>query len=430
MVAKKTTDMKTETKEKAPVEAKKLKSEYDVIIVGGGPSGSTAAAYLGKAGKDVLLVDRAKFPRDKTCGDGISGKSVHVLQELGLTDTIKDIEHLDMYGVTFSSPNGTVIEIDSAPKGTKEPPGYVCRREIFDNFLFQNMKKYATTIEQFFVDDLIREGDKVVGISGTNMATKEKMTFKAKVVVCADGAGGITIRKLNVVNTKEEHQVSALRAYYDNVEGMNNKIELHFVKEALPGYFWIFPLPNKTANVGIGMLVSDMKKKGMNLEKLMYDIIEKHPMFKDRFKNSKKISEVKRWHLPLGSWRPKTYGNGYVLVGDTASLIDPFTGEGIGNALISGKIASKIIMKAFEKNDFSENVLGEYQKALYDEVGDELKTSYNLQRLGTHTWLLNWLVDKAARSEKVREAISASLINPEAQKQFQNPLFYLKILLA
>ena len=427
MVAKKS----MENTESKSTEQDIIKSHYDVIVVGGGPSGSSAATFLGMAGKDVLLLDRAKFPREKTCGDGISGKSVHVLQELGITEGIKNVEHLDMYGVTFSSPKGVVVQIPAAKEKEKTPPGYVCRREVFDDLLFQNAKNQATVIEQFNVDELIMENGAMTGVNGTNMATKEKMTFKAKIVVIANGAGSVFTEKLGLKNNKPEHQVSALRAYYEGVEGVTDQIELHFVKEALPGYFWIFPLPDKKANVWIGMLVPDIQKNKINMEKVMYDIIEKHPMFAARFKNAKKITEVKRWHLPLGSWRPsKAYGNGFVLVGDCASLIDPFTGEGIGNALISGKIASKIIVEAFEKNDFSETVLSKYHTELYDEVGDELKTSYNLQRLGTNTWVLNMIIDKASRSSYVRDAISSTLLNPEAQKKFTDPVFILRCLFA
>ncbi|MBI5047157.1 FAD-dependent monooxygenase, partial [Candidatus Micrarchaeota archaeon] len=226
--------------------------EYDVIILGGGPAGSSCAAFLSKAGRNVLLLDRATFPRDKTCGDGISGRSVSVLKELGLMTEIAKIEHEDMYGVTFSSPKGTVVPIGTGPKEKQKedvPPGFVCRREVFDNVIFQNAKKLCTkTIEGFNATDLIMDGNKVVGIKG--MFNGKEMSFKAKVFVGADGAGGITARKLGAYNSDEMHQAVAVRAYYDNVDGMGDKIELHFIDSVLPGYFWIFPLPNKRANVG------------------------------------------------------------------------------------------------------------------------------------------------------------------------------------
>lgn len=404
------------------------KQEWDVIVLGGGPAGSSCATYLGKAGKKVLLLDRVSFPRDKTCGDGISGKSVRILRELEVLDDMETVEHLKMNGVTFSSPNGKVVEVIAKKKDSNEPPGFVCPREVFDNVLFQNAKKHAQAIEGFFATDLIIENNNVVGVTGNYQG--KPYSFRARCVVGADGAGGITARKVGTVNNHEDHLISALRCYYEGVEGMTNKIELHFVDEALPGYFWIFPLPNKKANVGIGMIVTDMKKKKVNLEKLMYDIIEKNPLFKGRFANAKRSTEVKRWQLPVGSYRPKVYGNGYVLVGDAASLIDPFTGEGIGNGLVSGKIASTCILKAFEKGDFSEATLSEYNKALYDEVGDDMKTSYNLQKLVKYKFLINLIIDKASRSAEVRNAISAALIDPENQKQFQDPFFYVRALLA
>lgn len=410
----------------SPEELSKI--DFDVIVLGGGPSGSSCATFLGMGNKNVLLLDRAKFPRDKTCGDGISGKSVRILKELGALEDVHKVEHLNMNGVTFSSPKGVVVEIPAKKKDSSEPPGFVCAREVFDNVLFQNAKKHVNTLEGFFAIDIIIENGYAKGVSG-NYDGKQ-YTFRARCIVGADGVGGITARKFGAHNDKEDHLVSALRAYYDGVEGMNNKIELHFVDESLPGYFWIFPLPGKKANVGIGMVVSDMKKKKLNLERLMYEIIEKNHLFKPRFANAKKISEVKRWQLPVGSFRPKVYGNGYVLVGDAASLIDPFSGEGIGNGLVSGKIASTIILKAFEKGDFSEATLSEYQKALYDEVGDDLKTSYKLQKLVKYKFLINMIIDKAGRSQLIRDAISGALIDPENQKQFYDPFFYLKVLLA
>ena len=406
-----------------------MAEEYDVIVLGGGPGGSSTAAFLAKAGKKVILLDRAKFPRDKTCGDGISGRSVGVLRELGVLDDFGKAEHQDMFGVAFSSPNGTFVPISSKKEGSSEPPGFVCRREVFDNVLFQfAKKKVARTIEGFFASDLIMDGERVVGVKG-KFEGKE-MEFRAPVLVGADGAGGITARKLGAYNDDESHQCAAIRCYYDNVDGMIDQIELHFIDGVLPGYFWIFPLPNKRANVGIGMLVKDMKKKKVNLNKLMSDAIEKHPAFKERFKNAKRSSDVKSWILPLASKRMKIYGNGYVLVGDAASLIDPFSGEGIGNALTSGKLASQTILKAFDKKDFSASALAEYQTNLWENIGNEIETNYKMQKMANNKFLLNLMIGKANRSEEVRHAISDALIDPHNHKKLIDPFFIIRAMLA
>ncbi|MBI5227444.1 geranylgeranyl reductase family protein [Candidatus Micrarchaeota archaeon] len=403
--------------------------EFDVIVLGGGPSGSSTTIFLSKAGKKVLLLDRAKFPRDKTCGDGISGRSVGILGELGVLDDVRKAEHMDMFGVTFSSPKGTVVPISSGKPANGVPPGFVCRREVFDNVLFQNAKKVAAkTIEGFIATQIVKEGDKVVGVKG--MLNGKETEFRCKVFVGADGAGGISARQLGALNEDEIHQCAAVRCYYDNVEGMGDKIELHFIKEALPGYFWIFPLPNKRANVGIGIVVKDMKAKKINLQKVMLDVIENHPVFKQRFANAKRSTDIKSWLLPLGSLRTKNYGNGYVLVGDASSLIDPFSGEGIGNALSSGKYSSRAIIAAFEANDFSEQKLSAYNKMLFEEIGDELDTNFRMQKMANHQWLLNMMIDKAGRSDLVKGAISDALINPDNHKKLMDPLFILRVLVA
>lgn len=404
-----------------------MAEEFDVIVIGGGPSGSCAAIFLSKAGKRVLLLDRAKFPREKVCGDGISGRSVGVLRELGLLQKFKSVEHQDMFGVTFSSPNGTVAPIPSA-SGT-EAPGFVCRREVFDNVLFQHAKSLASkTIEGFFATALVYEGKAVAGVKGTYDGAE--MEFRAKVVVCADGVGGMTARKLGAYNSDEAHQHAGIRCYYEGVEGMGDKIELHFVDSAVPGYFWIFPLPNKRANVGLCMVVSDMKKRKANLQKIMNDIVENHPVFKPRFQNAKRSTEIKSWLLPLASKRMKLAGGGYVLVGDAASLIDPFTGEGIGNALTSGKHASMAILKAFEANDFSESALSEYPKALWENIGNEIGTNHRMQKMANSKFLMNLVIGKAKRSKEVRGVISDAILNPNNHKTLVDPLFLLRALFA
>ncbi|MFH1784976.1 MAG: NAD(P)/FAD-dependent oxidoreductase [Candidatus Micrarchaeota archaeon] len=400
--------------------------DFDIIIIGAGPSGSSCASFLSKAGKKVLLLDRAKFPREKVCGDGISGRSVAVLQELGILDLFDDVEHEDMFGVTFSSPNGTVVPVSSKGK-SKKPPGFVCRREVFDNIVFQHAKSLSTkTIENFIAQDLIIENDYVVGVKGTHNG--KEMEFRAKVIVGADGAAGITARKLNAVNTDPNHQCSGIRCYYEGVEGMGDKIELHFVKEAIPGYFWIFPLPGKKANIGMGMMVRDIKKHKINLQKVMFDIIESNPTFKWRFAKAKKTTEVKSWLLPYATKKVKAAGNGYVLVGDASSLIDPFTGEGIGNALTSGKLAAETIIQAFKTNDFSEKSLSEYQTQLFSLIEGEVNSNYRMQKLSNNPFLLNLVIGRAAKSDYVKGVISDALLNPQDHAKLVDPLFFVKAL--
>ncbi len=407
-------------------------NSFDAIVVGGGPGGSTTAMYLTKMGRKALLLEKAEFPRDKVCGDAVGTRAVAAMRGLGIEREMKGIKHEKVYGVIFSSPQRKTVQIPfpgTDPKTGKG--GYVSRRIVFDNFLFQNAKKKVQTVrENFMVTDLLQENGFVVGVKGKDLKTGKEEEFRSKIVVGADGASSIVAGKLGLNNPQPEHECIALRVYYENISECTPNIEIHFVDSLLPGYFWIFPLENNTANVGVGMLTGDIKKKNIKLQEEMFRVIAEDPLFKERFKESKQISDVKGWRLPLGSFHRKAHGNGWVLVGDAASLIDPFSGEGVGNAMTSGKIAAEWIDSAIKTNDFSETFLKQYEEAVWKELGNELKTSYQLQRMGKRKFLLNLVIGKASRNREIRETISGMIANENAKQSLINPLFYLKLLLA
>jgi len=248
-------------------------------------------------------------------------------------------------------------------------------------------------------------------------------------VVGADGAMSTIAQKLGMFEVDPNHHCLAVRGYYDGVTGMKDVIELHFTKTAIPGYFWIFPYEDGTANVGLGMLTKDVKSKNVNLKELMEKEITQNPSFKERFQNARLISEIKGWSLPLGSKiRKHIAGKGWLLLGDTASLIDPFSGEGMGNAMTSGKIAFRTISRALRLGAYSEKILGEYEQEIHNELKKELEMSYMLQRLGKNEFLLNLVIDKAARNPEIRKELTTMIVSEEAKKSFSSPMFYLKLL--
>jgi geranylgeranyl reductase family protein len=403
--------------------------EYDAIVVGGGPSGSTAANFLGKAGFKVLLVDKAKFPRDKTCGDAVSGKSRSVLAELALDAKLQKVkEKADVTGIIFSSPNGSQVEIDYA-QGNKELMGFVCRRVVLDNILFKEASKVCETIQEFQVSDAIEENGRIVGVKGTGKDGRKK-EFRAKVIIGADGATSMLARKLGFSEQDPKNLCVAIRTYYTGVTGMTSNIELHFVDSMIPGYFWIFPVGNGLTNVGAGVLASEIKKRKINLPNEMDKVIKESRFFKDRFKNAKMVEPVKGWNLPLGPSARKLAGKGLLLVGDAASLIDPFSGEGMGNAMYSGRLAAKVAIKCLKKKDFSDEALSEYEKQLRQSLDAELRTSAKLLKWAKYGFLVDFVIGKAARSKWVRDQISGTFVDREAKGEFADPLFYLRLLFA
>lgn len=430
---------------------------FDAIVCGGGPAGSSAAAYLGRAGKKVLLLDKASFPRDKTCGDALSGKSMGVLRELGLVEEIEKLPHGKIEGILFSAPSGRQIEIPFAKNDPARPGGrgYCMRRLHTDFMLFNAAKKTpgVSVMERFQVTGVVREGDgksgggmtgtdapgggRVVGVRGILLTDpkRDERTYRAKVVVGADGVNSAVARAVlgEAATPVPAHSCDALRAYYGGIGGLTKNIEIHFLKSCMPGYFWIFPLENGKANVGIGLITRDlnerMRRERCTLISLLNNAVANEPLLRERFASAKPISPITGWRLPFGSHRRQLAGDGWVLVGDAASLVDPFSGEGVGNAVTSGKLAAQAIGQAIARNDLSRASLCTYEKALWEELGPELDTSYKMQQIGRQQWLLDLVVDKAASKPEIRELISASLANEEAKKNFKNPLFYLKLLL-
>jgi geranylgeranyl reductase family protein len=405
-----------------------VNNKYDIIIVGAGPAGSAAAIYGARQGLKVLLLEKVFFPRDKICGDAISGKSMTILKDLNLLDEVQKLPSAYIDSITFSSPDRKEVNLSMIKDQSNGiPTGLVIRREIFDDFLFNQAKKAgAVVIERFTVNDLLVEDGKVCGIRGKHKSG-ETEEFHAKIILGADGFKSLVARKTGLYRHDPEHWVVALRQYFKGVTGLNQQIELHYVDEIQPGYFWIFPADNDTANVGIGMHHNSLKMRNVDLKKALADTLKQSP-FKERFANAEPLEEPKGWNLPVGSLHRKCFGNGFLLLGDAAGLIDPFTGEGIGNALYSAKIGVQTAADAIKQNDFSEDFLSKYDKDLWAVIGDELNVSSKLQKIGRNRFLLNFVINKAASSQHVKEIISGMMANQIPKTKLANPLFYIKLL--
>ena len=402
-----------------------LDSTYDIVIVGAGPSGAIATLYAKRAGLSVCLVDKETFPRDKICGDALSGKAVTILRELDLFKAVGDLPGAKIHTVTFGSPDNTLVDIDLTRSNRQDfLTGFVIRRKILDNFLFSKSREVAdTTMEGFTVREVLKEGETVCGVSGKS-ESGESIELKAKVVFGADGFNSVIARKLDLYSHDPKHWVVALRCYYKGVKDLTDQIELHYVDEVIPGYFWIFPLEDGYANIGIGMLHEYIKS---DLKVALNNAMTSEA-FKARFADAEPMEEPIGWNLPVGSKHRKNHGNGFMLLGDAAGLIDPFTGEGIGNAFFSAKFAVATAERAIESGDVSASSLAEYDQTLWDEIGDELKVSHRLQEIGRSRTLLNFVIHKAERSQQVRDTIMGMMANEVPKKQLTNPLFYLKLL--
>jgi geranylgeranyl reductase family protein len=408
-----------------------------VGIIGAGPAGAAAALQLNQLGIDCVVVDKAVFPRDKICGDGLSGKVITCLNRIDPEIALrlqKAPFKLDSWGVSFVSPNRQELAIGYRPdynaedsSHKKSPIGYVCKRLDFDNFLVEEMKRctHIKLMEGVSVEQYSKETDGYL-ITGTG-----GFQLKCDLLIIANGAHSSFTKDIAKIRMEPKYYAAGLRAYYKNVTGTNadNFIELHFIKKMLPGYFWIFPLPNGDANVGVGMLSDTIRRKKVNLKNELQDIIDNDPIIKERFKDATLIGSVEGYGLPLGGKQRVISGERYLLTGDAAFLIDPFTGEGIGNALYTGRIAANHAAKALEQNDFSAAAFAAYDTEVYRVMGPELRISHRLQKLVKYSWLFNLLVKISIRNKQVKELLSCMFYEVDLRKKLAKPSFYIKLLL-
>ncbi|MES2726311.1 MAG: geranylgeranyl reductase family protein [Bacteroidota bacterium] len=408
----------------------------DIVIIGAGPAGCSTSLFLAKHKIPHTIIDKAVFPRDKVCGDALSGKVVYVMKQLN-NSMIYDYNNnpnqfLPSWGVKFVAPNGKSIDIPFKSDVSKEThaPGFISKRMDFDASLFNQLdKEYATVIEGAEVKEIVKHSD---GIDIEYVKDNLTHTIQnIKLVVGAEGDRSIVAKKLANIKKENDHYCAGIRAYYTGVTELHNQnfIELHFLEELLPGYFWIFPLPNGQANVGAGMLSSSVSAKNVNLKKDMLRAIANNPKIKHRFANAELVSPIQGWGLPLGSKKRVISGDNFLLTGDAASLIDPFTGEGIGNAMYSGMLAAAQIKNCIEQNNFTAQYNQAYDTAFYDRQWDELKLSHTMQKLCKYPWLFNFVVNKAHKNKALRETISCMFEDLDLRAKLRNPLFYVKLLI-
>ncbi len=361
--------------------------EFDVLICGGGPGGSTSALAFVNSGLKVGVLEKGIFPRDKICGDALAPYIPKVLDKIS-PDFGKAFR---AFRKAFPVPKVFIsTRYGSSDTFTLPENFFYAKRIEFDNFLYELASQLSNVT--YFQNTQINE----VNIHETHaeLISKEGIVFKAKLIVGADGATSILRRRLCNFKKDPSQLSPAIRAYYEGIlETKSNTLEVHFSKKHSIGYFWIFPSYGNTCNVGFGIPSDMLKKEKMNLQNEMLELIESDTKLKARFKNAKLLSPIKGWTIPYGYGSHPVSGNRFMLIGDAASLVDPSSGEGVGEAMVSGRLAAVYAIKAFQANDFSAQFMKGYDQVLEHKFGKLLRRRAFLSKiLSKYPWLLEVLI--------------------------------------
>lgn len=351
--------------------------EYDVIIVGAGPAGSTAAASLARRGRSVLLLDRAEFPRDKVCGDGIPPGTVGILNDLGMTEVLRDAGFQRIDSLRLVSARGRDWRLDFKPR-RDGADFFIAPRLDFDELLRRHAVASGAIFQRARVRAPLFEKSRVAGVLANIDGVARDL--RARIVFGADGATSAIARALLPEKPPESHRAVAIRAYLENFEAKPRTVEFHFGARFAPGYAWVFPLGESSANVGVIVRTDRFKRRGVSIDDLLREFVESAEL-RGRGAGTGALRNVATWQLPLATpGRRQCVFDGAVLVGDAAHLVDALTGEGIHNAVVSASLAAEVADRALETGDVSRAALAPYEARLDRELGNLIKRSYRSQK--------------------------------------------------
>ncbi len=337
-------------------------SEYDVIVVGGGPAGSTVAALTAAGGRSVLLLDREKFPRFRL-GESLMPATYWTLDRLGVLDKMQCSDFPKKHSVQFFAKSGRA----SAPyyfskvERTESAQTWQVRRIDFDHMLLQNAAaKGAEVHEQVRVHEVLFEDEAAVGVRA-EFSDGSKRDIHAKVVVDATGQSALLAKKLKLLHTDPNLQHCAFFTRYRGArrdEGIDEGATLIMHTESEQSWFWYIPQPDDTVSVGVvGSLEYLVKGRSNDPTEVFREEAERCKPLLDRIAGAQQEHEI-RVLKDFSYASKRVAGRGWVLAGDAFGFIDPIYSSGVFLALKGGEMAADSILDAFAADDFSAARLG------------------------------------------------------------------------
>jgi geranylgeranyl reductase family protein len=367
---------------------------YDVVIVGAGPGGSAAAHYLARAGLDVLLLDKFDFPRDKTCGDGLTPRALGVLDDMGI---LKDVLQVGcrVSAAEVVAPNGHST-VAPFPGGAGRPEyALVIPRLILDDMIRQWAIASGASFEGHVYVTAIEQRGNGVEVKGGRYG--RSVSARARMALIATGANVKLLLTMGLL-PKAPPMMLAARAYFEGVSGLDDHMDLSFEGVPLPGYGWMFPLPGSKANIGAGFFPSRRAAGALPATPAaaFQNFIRTHTLRK-MLDHARQVGPVQGHPLRVDFLTAPTFGERVLLVGEAAGLVNPLTGEGIDYALESGKIAAEHLIDMFGAGDLSYQKLSAYDRALRMRFQGLFNFCTRMRELFLYRWPLNRLVTVATR---------------------------------
>jgi len=398
------------------VSAPRQTLEADVLIIGGGPAGAAAGFWLAQQGHRPVIVERKHFPREKTCGDGLTPRAVKQINDMGIGD---QLNRFHRYEGLRATAHGKELELHWPSHPVYPQHGYVVRRRDLDAMVALNAQRVgATLLQGHEALSPIYEHGKVSGASVTDHDANTTFEIRSKYVVVADGANSRFGRALGTSRTKTWPYGTAIRTYWESPRHAEPWIESALdVKDrngnSMPGYGWIFPVGDGTINVGVGLLSTFKKFKEVNTSHLLTSYAH---MIADRWGIDPEHPQCKATSgkIPMGGSVGPKVGPNFLVIGDAAGSVNPFNGEGIDYAYETARIAGEVLHDALSSGD--ESALQQYQQRIDDEYGEYFKVARLFARVIGRPALMRELSRVGIQSRTLMEwvlRIMANLLRPD-----------------
>lgn len=390
--------------------------DTDVLVIGGGPAGAAMGYWTSQLGHSVTIVERKHFPREKTCGDGLTPRAVKELGDMGLGEQLKQFHRYEGLRATA---HGKELELQWPTHPLYPRHGYVVRRRELDAMVAFNAEKSGATLLQGHeaLEPLMEKGC-VRGAIVNNLDEDRKVAIRASYVVIADGANSRFGRSLGTARTKAWPYGTAIRTYWASPRHAEPWIESALdVKDrqgnSMPGYGWIFPVGDGTINVGVGLLSTFKKFKDVNTTHLLDSYAH---MIAERWEIDPGSPECRATSgkIPMGGSVFPKMGPTHLVIGDAAGSVNPFNGEGIDYAYETARMAATVLHDALRSGDAS--ALQQYPTLLDDEYGQYFKVARLFARVIGRPALMRELSRVGINSRPLMEwvlRIMANLLRPD-----------------
>ncbi len=354
---------------------------FDVAIIGAGPAGAAAAYFLASQGLRVAILDKSDFPRDKTCGDGLTLRALSVLRAMEVLEQVEK-GAFPCSGVTIRNSDQHVFRLNFSHPDKSPQHLLILPRITLDEILLQHaVQAGAEFFPQAKVVNIIDEND-----DGLVLAIENKPPLQSKLAVLATGANLALLHKTGLLN-KTPPINRAARAYFENVEDLDDTITLFFDGVQRPGYGWVFPTSPNSANIGCGVFFDSRKPQTTHLKSL----VGSSPYIKRILRNARQVGPIKGYILRT-DFSTSLSGRGRVIVtGEAVGLVNPITGEGIDYALESAQLTARAILSELNHGLEPTRIQKKYRIALRRKF----QNLFFFSRLVQRVYLRDGILDRA-----------------------------------